>query len=222
MSPWRFRYLLTKRSVPGHDHAAIGYALDAGASIVVPQVDTVEQARYVVSSAKFGRHHKGTRSVPPARLIPGISDIPLDPSRSVWENLNDQAAIIIQIESMEGINNLDAILTEVGDDIDAVWIGSLDARVSMGLPFSFSEEPNEPEWLEAVNKYNATLKKHDKPSSGFGLGPPEVVAKVAESKCIVFIHGDVFSILSGMGDLAMAKKWPARDFSAANKASKSV
>lgn len=24
--------------VPGHDHAAIGYALDAGASIVVPQV----------------------------------------------------------------------------------------------------------------------------------------------------------------------------------------
>lgn len=24
--------------VPGHDHAAIGFALDAGASIVVPQV----------------------------------------------------------------------------------------------------------------------------------------------------------------------------------------
>ena len=28
--------------VPGHDHAAIGYALDAGASIVVPQIDTIE------------------------------------------------------------------------------------------------------------------------------------------------------------------------------------
>jgi 4-hydroxy-2-oxoheptanedioate aldolase len=213
---------LPKQSVPGHDHAAIGYALDAGASIVVPQVDTVEQAKHVVSAAKFGRHNRGTRSVPPARLMPGLSDIPHDTSRSIWENLNDQAAIIIQIESLEGINNLDAILTEVGDDIDAVWLGSLDARVSMGLEFSFFEQPSEPEWLEAMDKYNATLKKHDKPNSGFGLGPPEVVAKVAESKCIVFIHGDVFSILGGMGDLAMAKKWPAHNFSAANKASKSV
>jgi 4-hydroxy-2-oxoheptanedioate aldolase len=216
------RDLLTKQSVPGHDHAAIGYALDAGASIVVPQVDTVEQAKHVVSSAKFGRHHRGTRSVPPARLMPGLSDIPHDTSRSIWENLNDQAAIIIQIESLEGINNLDAILTEVGDDIDAVWLGSLDARVSMGLGFSLFEQPSEPEWLEAMDKYNATLKKHDKPNSGFGFGPPEVVAKVAESKCIVFMHGDVFSILGGMGDLAMAKKWPAHNFSAANKASKSV
>lgn len=27
--------------VPGHDHAAIGYALDAGASVVIPQVGLV-------------------------------------------------------------------------------------------------------------------------------------------------------------------------------------
>jgi len=154
--------------------------------------------------------------------MPGLSDIPIDPSRSVWENLNDQAAIIIQIESMEGINNLDAILTEVGDQIDAVWIGSLDARISMGLNFSLFEEQNEPEWLEALDKYYATLKKHDKPSSGFGLGPAEVVAKVAESKCIVFIHGDIFAILGCIGELAEAKKWPARNFSAINKALKSV
>jgi hypothetical protein len=71
-----------------------------------------------------------------------------------------------------------------------------------------------------MDKYNVTLKKHDKPSSGFGLGHPEVVAKVAETKCIVFIHGDVFSILGCMGELAEAKKWPAQNFSAINKASK--
>lgn len=28
--------------VPGHDHAAIGYALDAGASVIVPQVEDAE------------------------------------------------------------------------------------------------------------------------------------------------------------------------------------
>src|SRR5271155_921672 len=101
MLPLYLRCLLIKNSVPGHDHAAIGYALDAGASIVVPQVDTVEQAKHIVSCAKFGRKHNGTRSAPPARLMPGLSDTPLDPSRSIWENLNDQAAIIIQIESLE-------------------------------------------------------------------------------------------------------------------------
>jgi len=46
--------MLKTHRVPGHEHASIGYALDAGASIVVPQVETVEQARHVVSAMKYG------------------------------------------------------------------------------------------------------------------------------------------------------------------------
>jgi 4-hydroxy-2-oxoheptanedioate aldolase len=74
-------------------------------------------------------------------LLPGISDLGIDPSLSLHENVNKQAAIIIQIESLEGIKNLDAILTEAGDHIDSVWIGSLDARVSMGLSSFVGQEP---------------------------------------------------------------------------------
>lgn len=108
--------------VPGHDHAAIGFALDAGASIVVPQVNTVAEAQHVVSATKFGTANRGTRSAPPFRLIPGVTDIPLDTSRTIEQNVNDQAAIMIQIETVEAIDNLDAILREV-PDIDAVWLG---------------------------------------------------------------------------------------------------
>ena len=88
--------------VPGHDHAAIGYALDAGASIVVPQVDTVEQARHIVSAAKFGARNGGTRSAPPLRLFPGVTDTCHDKSKDIWNNLNDAAAVMIQIETLEG------------------------------------------------------------------------------------------------------------------------
>lgn len=127
--------------IPDHSHANIGYALDTGASIMVPQVDTVEQAKHIISSAKFGAKINGTRSAPPARFMKGISDTPIEPSESIWQNVNRQAAIIIQVECVKAAKNLDAILTECGDGIDAVWIGTLDLRTSMGLPDFWGVEP---------------------------------------------------------------------------------
>lgn len=176
--------------------------MDAGASVVIPQVNTVEEAKHVVSAAKFGSKYQGTRSAPPFRLLPGITDTPIDPSKSIFENLNFQAAVIIQIETLEAINNLDAILTEV-PDIDAVWLGSLDCRVSMGLN---GMSGSEPDWLEAVAKYKSILKKHDKPDSGIAIGPPEVQAMAGKGKAFVVVTGDVPSLLSGFGALQNARE----------------
>jgi 4-hydroxy-2-oxoheptanedioate aldolase len=66
----------------------VGYALDAGASIIVPQVNTVAEAKHIVSAAKFGANRCGTRSAPPYRLIPGVTDAPMDKSQSIHENMN--------------------------------------------------------------------------------------------------------------------------------------
>ncbi|KAK3903577.1 Pyruvate/Phosphoenolpyruvate kinase-like domain-containing protein [Staphylotrichum tortipilum] len=178
--------------VPGHDHAAIGFALDAGASIVIPQIETVEQAKHVVSAAKFGRANGGTRSVPPFRLLPGVTDMSADRVRDVWQNVNDQAAIMVQIESLEGINNLDAILTEV-PDIDVVWLGSLDCRVSMGLPADFGQG-SEPEWLAAVAKFDSIVKKHNKPRAGFCLGVGEELTKMAKDNVLLVHAADVLKL----------------------------
>ncbi|PQE07882.1 aldolase citrate lyase family protein [Rutstroemia sp. NJR-2017a WRK4] len=177
--------------VPGHDHAAIGYALDAGASIVVPQVDTVEQAKHIVSAAKFGASRNGKRSAPPARYLFGISDTPLDPSLTLWESLNNQAAIVIQIESLEGIHNLDAILTECGEHIDSVWLGSLDARASMGLPGVWGDEK---EWMDALKIYEGTLAKHDKPASGLALGTMEQKLAMGRGRSFMVSGSDVFTL----------------------------
>ncbi|KAK1759982.1 aldolase citrate lyase family [Echria macrotheca] len=178
--------------VPGHDHAIIGYALDAGASIVVPQVDTVEQAKHIIEAAKFGTTptRRGTRSVPPFRLTMGYGDVPIDSSVDIWHNWNDQAAVIIQIESLEGIHNLDAILTEV-PEIDAVWLGSIDARVSMNLRAGLGLPTDEPEWLAAYDVFMKTMKKHDKPLAGWSLGTPEQALVDGDDKCFMIMWGDV-------------------------------
>lgn len=40
--------------VPGHDHAAIGYALDAGASVVIPQVGLLVATQGATDSGELG------------------------------------------------------------------------------------------------------------------------------------------------------------------------
>ena len=93
-----------------------------------------------------------------------------NPKFTFWENQNQQAALFIQVESLEGINNLDDILTTVGEHIDSVSLGNLDCRVSMGLPGFWGEEP---EWIQAMDTLKATLSKHNKPYSGLALGDDE-------------------------------------------------
>ncbi|KAI9720463.1 MAG: hypothetical protein M1812_002969 [Candelaria pacifica] len=191
--------------VPGHDHAAIGYALDAGASIVIPQVETVEQAQFVVSSAKFGTKSKGTRSAPPFRLIPGLTDMSIDSSKTLHQNLNEQAAVMIQIETLEGINNLDAILTAV-PDIDAVWLGTLDARISMNLPGNGGMGGTEQEWVDAVATYENTMKKHNKPSAGFAIGDKDTMIKMGKGKSFLMVTADVMGLAGLAGGLQAARE----------------
>ncbi|KAG4433193.1 hypothetical protein IFR05_011328 [Cadophora sp. M221] len=198
--------------VPGHGHENIGFALDAGASIVVPQVDTVEQARHIVSAARYGAIRNGTRSAPPARYLPGISDTPLDPSLTFHENVNKQAAIVIQIETYTGIQNLDAILTECGDEISSVWLGSLDARISMGFSGG-GLGGNEPEWLDAVALYESTLAKHNMPASGLAMGTPESKAAMGRGKSFVVVAAETFAIMgAGLTELGYFREnFPKRN-----------
>ncbi|EXF80854.1 HpcH/HpaI aldolase/citrate lyase family protein [Colletotrichum fioriniae PJ7] len=197
--------------LPGHDHAAIGYALDAGASIVVPQIETVEQAKHAIAAAKFGTAQNGTRSLPPFRLVPGLTDTPYD-HRDLHKCLNDQAAIMIQVESAQAVENLDAILTSCGSDIDIVWFGTLDARVSMNLEAKMGGiGASEPEWVKVSKQFFDTIDKHDKPYAGFAFGgppygSPEGLKKAAERMSLIMVSADVVQLGGMAQDLQQARK----------------
>ncbi|KAK5994374.1 5-keto-4-deoxy-D-glucarate aldolase-like protein [Cladobotryum mycophilum] len=201
--------------LPSNDHTWTTWALDAGASIVFPQMETVEQAKHAVAGTRFGAKRGGARSAPPFRYLPTITDIPYEAGRDFHQCLNDQAAIMIQIESLKGVENLDAILTEV-PEIDIVWIGNLDLRISMGLPGNGGMGGDEPEYNEAKKKVFKVLDKHDKPYGGFAfgtapLGTPEALKKNSERMALCVVSADVMHLTNMAQDLHVARQTLALD-----------
>ncbi|CAD6567205.1 MAG: hypothetical protein ASARMPRED_000536 [Alectoria sarmentosa] len=143
--------------VPEHDYVAIGFALNAGASIIIPRFNTVAKAQHAVSSAKYGLKNCGTRSAPPFRLILGVTALLSDPNETHREKHEPPSSHHDPTETTEVNDNLDAILTEV-PDIDAVWLGTLDIRVSMDSEATGEGDP-EPEYSQAVVKFERILNK---------------------------------------------------------------
>lgn len=99
--------------------AVIGNALDAGAdSVLVPLVDTVEQARAAVAAARFPP--RGNRSGGGIRpLAAGFAD---------YMKRSEAITVGVMIETATAVSNADAIAAV--DGLDYVLIGSGDLSIS--------------------------------------------------------------------------------------------
>lgn len=102
-------------------HAAIAQALDAGAaSVLVPLVETVDDARRAVDACRYPPH--GRRSGGGVRpLLAGI-DAMLAADREV--------AVGLLIETVSGVENVEAIAAVPG--VDYLFIGTGDLALSRG------------------------------------------------------------------------------------------
>lgn len=113
--------------------------LDIGAqTLLIPMVETVEQAQLMVKAVRY-----------PPEGIRGVGAALARATR--WNSIPDYYAyahenicLLIQIESIEGIKNLDEILKI--DGIDGVFIGAVDLSATMG----YQGNPNHPEVQKTV------------------------------------------------------------------------
>jgi 4-hydroxy-2-oxoheptanedioate aldolase len=124
--------------VPQGSHDYIKRVLDAGAwGIVVPMVDTVEQARTAIAAAKYPP--TGNRSVGGGMhaLNFGTS------SAEYYERANDEIVVILQTESPRGVDNAAEIYSLPG--VDAIFIGPNDLRAQMRSPDGRDPSPEEHE-----------------------------------------------------------------------------
>ncbi len=110
--------------VPCAEEAWVKRALDAGAKgLIFPPVNTVEQAEKIVKLCKYPP--EGTRSVGLARAHSyGVR------FNQYVEAANRDTAVIIQVEHIEAVRNIEAIVQVPG--IDALFIGPYDLSASMG------------------------------------------------------------------------------------------
>ena len=111
--------------VAGLDPNLIKKALDLGASaVMIPQVNNAEEARAAVRAAKYPPI--GSRGVSPIWTFHmGIS----------WDDYlpkaNDEICVVVQIESPEGIDNIEAIAAVEG--VDVLFAGPADLAASLGV-----------------------------------------------------------------------------------------
>lgn len=110
--------------VPAAEEVAIKKVLDLGAAgIIVPQVNTPEQAVDVVNFARYAP--EGQRGVGLARAHGYGMQF-----TEYIEAANDQVAVIVQAEHKIAIDNIEAI-SQV-DGIDAIQLGPYDLSASLG------------------------------------------------------------------------------------------
>lgn len=137
--------------VPVGDTTLLKQYLDIGAqTILVPMVDTAEQAARMVRGMRY-----------PPEGIRGMGSALARASR--WQaypnylhEANAQTCLLVQTETVEAMKNLDAIAATPG--VDGVFIGPADLSASMG----FVGQPNHPEVQAVIADAIARIRKAGK------------------------------------------------------------
>jgi len=168
--------------VASHNMEMIKRLLDSGADgVIVPMVNTVEEAKRLISWCKYSP--EGKRSF-------GISrgqgyGFDFDKYVSGW---NRSSTVIVQIESIEGVENIDSILSL--DHIDGVMVGPYDLSGSLNVP----GELKHPKVEAACKKVIAAAKKHHKACGTQDIEPTPRSVKDALARGFTFIvlASDVF------------------------------
>lgn len=139
--------------VPATQYHFIARMLDAGAmGIMVPMVETREQAELIVSCTRYppdGRRGAAFGVAPHDDYLPG----------SVTEKIaaaHERTLVICLVETAVGIDNVDAIAAVPG--VDVVWLGHFDLTNFLGIPGEFTH----PRYLQAVDALLAACERHGK------------------------------------------------------------
>ena len=174
--------------VTSNDPALVKRALDCGVQTVIfPNIDTVEEARLAIASTRFPANgNGGTRGV--AGLV-RAANYGQDPH--FVSMANDQICAVLQIESAQGLKNVDAIAALPG--ADCLFIGTADMAASLG----YLGDTGHVAVREAVASVIAACQKAGKAVGIFAGSPDEAAAYRKQGVQFIALHSDVAWLARG-------------------------
>jgi 2-dehydro-3-deoxyglucarate aldolase/4-hydroxy-2-oxoheptanedioate aldolase len=138
--------------VPVTDYHFIAHALDAGAmGIMVPMVETREQAEFIVSCSRYPP--QGRRG---AAFAFAHDDYEGGEVTQKIAAAHARTMIMALIETERGVANVEEIAAVPG--IDVLWLGHFDLSNFMGIPGQFTH----PRFLANVGTIVAAANRHGK------------------------------------------------------------
>lgn len=153
--------------------------LDNGAlGVIVPHVDTVEQAKQIAQAFRYPPVGHRSWGGPPAAFgfkAPGNAE--------AQKALNDTVLVVAMIESPQAVGNAEAIAAVEG--IDALLIGTSDLSAELGI----SGQIGHAKVAEAYEKVGAACKKHGKALGMGGVYDKENASRYIKSGARLVLSG---------------------------------
>jgi 2-dehydro-3-deoxyglucarate aldolase len=178
--------------LPNHESTWIKRALDLGAAgIIVPQVNTVDEAVAIAKAARFTPH--GNRGVGVSRAN--------DYGYAVGDYINganEGTAVMVQAEHVDAVANASAI-AEV-DGVDGVFVGPYDLSASMGLPGQLDH----PDVNAAIDHICQAFTQAQKPAGVFSVDIDDAHKRIEQGFSFVACSLDVLLLRAGVTQLAAA------------------
>jgi 2-keto-3-deoxy-L-rhamnonate aldolase RhmA len=168
--------------VPVTDYHFLAHALDVGAmGLVIPLVGTATQAQFAVECALYPP--RGRRGCAFAIAHDGFKGGDVS---AKMRHANDSVLLIAQIETAEGVENVDAIAAV--DGIDALWIGQFDLSTSLGIAGQFDH----PKFLDATRRIVSAWQNHGKAATLAVMDPEQLAAGPANGFRLLVYAADLW------------------------------
>lgn len=171
--------------VPWNDMVAIKRVLDVGAlSLLIPYVSTVAEAKNAVASTRYPP--AGVRGVAGTTRATRFGRV-----QGYAKKAHEEICVLVQVETREGLDNIEAICAV--DGVDGVFIGPADLHASLGHTGETANPAVVPVMEEAMRR----IRKAGR-APGY-LSPVEADAKrmLAAGALFVAVGADVGILARG-------------------------
>jgi 2-dehydro-3-deoxyglucarate aldolase len=175
--------------LPATTSVWIKKTLDLGvAGIIVPMINTPEEAARVVQHAKYPP--AGRRSVGVGRAHRYGTNF-----RVYVDMANDNTSLIVQIEHIQAVENIEAILDVPG--VDGALVGPFDLSASLGKP-GFTDDP---EVKAAIQRVVDACKARNRPAGIFAADAAAAKAALEQGFTLIACSADTMLLTGALSEL---------------------